>query len=178
MTIRTLHPGKLSLYTILSISDLFLTHRLVQQSDGLFYESNPIANAWLTAYGWVGLAAFKVAAMLLVAVMAAYISFLRPRAGGYVLRFACCAVATVVLYSCWLAGSFGRQPAMPESLGVIHPVARKAQLPSTRLLRLPSATSVQARQFVAGWGSETDPVDVQFIDYRNTDAVLLVSDQE
>src|SRR5262245_26725721 len=117
MTIKTLHPGKLSVYTVLSISDLFLTHRLVQQSDGLFYESNPIANAWLSAYGWVGLAAFKIGAMLLVAVMAAYISLRRPRAGAYVLRFACCAVATVVVYSCWLAGSFGAYGS-PESRGV------------------------------------------------------------
>jgi hypothetical protein len=125
MSLKVPHPGKLSLYTLLSISDLFLTRRLVQQSGGLFYECNPIANAWLNAYGWAGLAGFKVAAMLLVAAATAYISLRRPRTGGHVLRFACCAVAVVVAYSCWLAGSVGSRLNGAETEPEYYSVAKR-----------------------------------------------------
>jgi hypothetical protein len=107
MLLRTLHPGKLSAYVTLSLADLFLTYTLVQNSHGTFYESNPIANAWLTTYGWGGLAAFKITAMLLVSGVAAYVSLYRPQTAGRLLGFACCAVALVVVYSCMLANVFG-----------------------------------------------------------------------
>src|SRR5438128_1911722 len=104
--LKTLHLGKLSVYIALSFADLFLTYTLLHKTDGA-YEGNPIANAWLAAYGWGGLAAFKVLAMLLVTAVAAYVSFYRPHMAGRLLGFACCAVAFVVIYSCWLARAYG-----------------------------------------------------------------------
>jgi hypothetical protein len=63
------------------------------------YESNPIAEAWLSSYGWAGLALFKLAIILVVATLAAVVSLSRPRTGGHILTFACLAVASVVGYS-------------------------------------------------------------------------------
>ena len=70
MKVYALHPGKLSLFLFLSLTDLFLTWRLLLQSHGQVYESNPIADWWLSNYGWSGLAAFKIAMALSVAVLA------------------------------------------------------------------------------------------------------------
>jgi hypothetical protein len=100
------HPGKLLLFAALSASDLYLTYRLVEQSGGQVYESNPIANAWLSSYGWAGLAVFKLTAMLLVAATVIFISLSQPRKAGNVLRFACLALGAVVVYSSWLLGLF------------------------------------------------------------------------
>jgi hypothetical protein len=107
MLLRAIHPGKLTAYVTLSFADLFITYALLHSSQGTFYESNPIANAWLTSYGWGGLAAFKLTAMLLVSGVAAYVSLSRPQMGGRLLGFACCAVAFAVVYSCVLANIFG-----------------------------------------------------------------------
>jgi hypothetical protein len=105
MLLNTIHPGKLATYVTLSFADLYLTYSLIQNSHGAVYEGNPIANAWLTAYGWKGLAAFKISAMVLVAAVAVYVSAHRPQMAGRLLGFACCAVGFVVVYSCWLANS-------------------------------------------------------------------------
>jgi hypothetical protein len=112
MLLTNRHSGKMLTYATLSFIDLYLTYTLVQNSGGLVYESNPIANAWLARYGWAGLAVFKLAAMLLVACLAVYISFYRPQTADRILRFACCAVAFVVVYSFWLVNSCtGRYPS-------------------------------------------------------------------
>jgi hypothetical protein len=99
---HTFHPTKLVLFALLSVADLFMTWQLVQATDGKVYESNPVANAWLTSFGWVGLTIFKTLAMLLVALTAVYISFHRPKTGGRVLIFACTATFLVVAYSCYI----------------------------------------------------------------------------
>jgi hypothetical protein len=109
--LRSLHPGKLALFGLLSVADLLLTLRLVHTSGGQVYESNPLASAWLELYGGTGLAIFKGLAMLLVAGVAVYISFHRPRAAGRILGFACLATGFVVVYSCFLAGVFGSTTA-------------------------------------------------------------------
>ena len=107
MLLRTSHSGKMLTYATLSLVDLYLTYTLVQSSGGLVYESNPVANAWLARYGWTGLAVFKLAAMLLVTLVVTYISCYRPQTADRILRFACCAVAFVVVYSFWLINSCG-----------------------------------------------------------------------
>jgi hypothetical protein len=99
---HTFHPGKLALFALLSVADLFMTWQLVQASDGKVYESNPVANAWLASFGWTGLTIFKGLAILLVAGTAVYVSWHRPRTGGRLLIFACGATAFVVVYSCYL----------------------------------------------------------------------------
>jgi hypothetical protein len=104
---KLFHPGRLFLYAVLSLLDLVLTYRLMQSSGGHVYESNPIANAWLSKYGWAGLTAFKMASMGLVSMAAILISVRHPQMGARVLTFACSAVAAVVLYSCSLLNFFG-----------------------------------------------------------------------
>lgn len=104
---KTLHPVKMAAFTALSFADLYLTYLLIQKSDGVIYEGNPIAGAWLDSYGWPGLATFKIVAMMLVGCVATVVSVQRPETAGRLLAFACCAVGFVVIYSCWLAGSCG-----------------------------------------------------------------------
>lgn len=99
------HPVRLTLYAVLSAADLGLTYALIRHGDGEVYESNPIAEAWLSSYGWIGLAAFKLMIVAIVAALAAFVSLSRPRTGGHILTFACLAVAIVVGYSSGLAYS-------------------------------------------------------------------------
>jgi hypothetical protein len=73
-----LHTLRLGLFGVLSFLDLGLTYRLIKAGGGAVYESNPIANEWLQRFGWMGLAAFKIMAMSIVAVAAIYISTSRP----------------------------------------------------------------------------------------------------
>jgi hypothetical protein len=124
MKIMTIHPGKLSLYSMLSLADFFLTYHLVQQGGGEVYESNPIANAWLSAFGWAGLVIYKALAVLVVVGVVVIISRSRPRTSGNILLFGCCIVGGVVLYSCWLSGFGGLQsveasirPTLPQLRG-------------------------------------------------------------
>src|SRR6266849_905705 len=99
------HPLRLILYAVLSAADLGLTYALIRQGEGDVYESNPIAEAWLSSYGWAGLAVFKLVIVLIVAALAAFVSLSRPRTGGHILTFACLAVAGVVAYSVHLSFS-------------------------------------------------------------------------
>ncbi|MCI0465299.1 MAG: DUF5658 family protein [Gemmataceae bacterium] len=110
MRANTLHPGKLSLFAVLSGADLFLTWRLLEHGDGWLYESNPVAAWWLAHFGWLGLTAFKTAGVLLVVGLVMVISRSQPRTGGWVLGFACSVPALVVLYSTALAGLLDRHP--------------------------------------------------------------------
>jgi hypothetical protein len=103
MSVHVFHPVRLSLFVILSVADLCLTYALILHGDGEVYESNPIAEAWLSSYGWAGLALFKLAIILVVATLAAFVSLSRPRTGGHILTFACLAVASVVGYSIHLS---------------------------------------------------------------------------
>src|SRR5262249_13113583 len=93
------HPGKLLLFVSLSAADLWLTEGLLAHGDGWFYESNPIANAWLHAYGWTGLVIFKATSVAVVMGACLLISRSSPRASGRVLVFACSTLAVVVVYS-------------------------------------------------------------------------------
>jgi hypothetical protein len=103
MALRKIPLGRLVLYILLSLLDLVLTRLLIQHNEGQVYEGNPIANWWLTQAGWLGLTAFKLGTVLLVAALSLIIAWYRPRVGGLVLSFACTALAVVVLYSTSLA---------------------------------------------------------------------------
>jgi hypothetical protein len=98
-----LHYRKLLAYGILSVLDLLLTWRLVQASGGQIYESNPVASAWLSSYGWQGLILFKASMVVLIGVVVLLISLHRPDYGGRILIFACSVTAAVVLYSFYLS---------------------------------------------------------------------------
>src|SRR5437660_12640550 len=105
MSVHVFHPVRLSLFVLLSVADLCLTYALILHGEGEVYESNPIAEAWLSSYGWAGLAVFKLVIVLIVAALAAFVSLSRPRTGGHILTFACLAVAGVVAYSVHLSFS-------------------------------------------------------------------------
>jgi hypothetical protein len=107
MKLKIVHPGKLCLFFLLSLIDLFLTWRLLLHGHGQVYEGNPIAEWWLSCYGWAGLAAFKIATALAVGVLTTAISLVRPRTGGRILVFACTAVLIVVAYSCQVSSARG-----------------------------------------------------------------------
>jgi Domain of unknown function (DUF5658) len=103
----TLHTGKILLFVLLNVCDLFLTHQLIHGSSGAVIEANPIAHATLACFGWAGLAFFKSAIVLLVSGVAIWLSCHRPDAAGRLLWFACTVLAGVVFYSCSLVGYLG-----------------------------------------------------------------------
>jgi Domain of unknown function (DUF5658) len=116
MTSKRLPVGRLLLYAALSVVDLVLTYRLLERGGGHVYEGNPVANAWLSAYGWTGLAWFKVGCMALVVGVAGVLCIWRPKTADRLLNFACAAVALVVIYSCSLVGFFGE--GFPRTIGI------------------------------------------------------------
>ena len=75
--VRALPFGGLFLFTLLSVADLSLTWFLLTEGGGRFIESNPIAAAWLSSYGWAGLVVYKILGLLLVATVALAIVWLR-----------------------------------------------------------------------------------------------------
>jgi hypothetical protein len=95
----TPHPGKQLLFALLSAADLVLTWWLLDHSGGLADEANPIARWWLLHYGWLGLACFKAALVLLVLLLTAVISPSRSRAAGRLLALGCAALGIVVAWS-------------------------------------------------------------------------------
>lgn len=130
---RLPHLSRLAFFLVLSLGDLYLTWRLVGGTEGVVYESNPLASWWLQAHGWWGLVSFKLALVLLVTSLALVITFLRPPLGKRFLTFACVTVGVVVLYSgslvCWLRVEAG--DAASTSLGEVH--LRTARLEALRL---------------------------------------------
>jgi|GEM_PF-2703664 len=102
-----LHPRRLLLFATLSLLDLALTYKVVRSGGGYVYESNPIANEWLTRFGWSGLAFFKILAMSIAVFSVILISLYRPRTGSCLLNFACLAVSGVVVYSFSLSNVIG-----------------------------------------------------------------------
>lgn len=107
----TQYGGKLFVFSLLSLADLGLTLHLLSQGGGRVYESNPIAGAWLEAFGWAGLAAFKILMVFLVAGACVVIARYRPVVAGRVLQLACLATGSVVVYSFFLSGAVSPHPA-------------------------------------------------------------------
>jgi hypothetical protein len=92
-----------TLFLLLSLADLALTWWLLTQAGGAVYESNPLAGWCLANHGWLGLAAFKVALVVLVLGLATIICRQRPRVAGHLLRFGCAVLGVVVVYGSALA---------------------------------------------------------------------------
>jgi hypothetical protein len=88
---------KLILFALLSACDFIITYSLLSHSDGEVYETNPLANQWLQANGWVGLAAFKALIVFTVGVIATYVYYRRPRTAHDLLALACGAVVVAVV---------------------------------------------------------------------------------
>ena len=122
MSISTLHPRRLLLFATLSLLDLALTYKVVRSGGGYVYESNPIANEWLTRFGWSGLAFFKILAMSIAVFSLILVSLYRPRTGSCLLNFACLAVSGVVVYSFSLSNVIGHslEEEYPRRVNIEH----------------------------------------------------------
>jgi hypothetical protein len=104
------HPRKQILFVLLSLADLTLTWWLLSRSGGHIDEGNPIARWWLARHGWVGLAGFKAAVVLLVLGLSAAIARSQPRAASGVLGLGCATLTVVVLYSASLCPAASASP--------------------------------------------------------------------
>jgi hypothetical protein len=87
------------LFVALSVCDFVFTYLLVEGSGGSVYEANPFASSWLIDHGWLGLAAFKGAAVCVVIGAVALIVRKRPTLGAAVACAACLATGVVNLHS-------------------------------------------------------------------------------
>jgi hypothetical protein len=126
--IALIHPRRLLLFLLLSLSDLLLTWLLVERGGGAVYESNPVADWWLGSYGWAGLAAFKLLTVLVVVGLTVLVSRARPRSGGLILSVACSVLALVVGYSCYLVGGGARAADEPDPAQFARLRAEEASL--------------------------------------------------
>jgi hypothetical protein len=91
--------GRLALFLLLNVADFAETWVLIRLGDGSVYESNPIAQAWLSAYGWQGLFLFKVLAVLVVVTATLMVWWRRPRLGNSLLTIGCLILGGVTVYS-------------------------------------------------------------------------------
>ena len=99
MSLKSATVIGLLVFSILSVADLSLTWVLIEYSGGRVRESNPVAHAWLEAFGWHGLVWFKAITMLVVAMVVLVLIRYRPRMGLVLVTFASLAVGAVVAYS-------------------------------------------------------------------------------
>ncbi len=83
----------------LSALDYCLTRLLIEQTEGLVYESNPLAAWMLEGYGWAGLAVYKMTCSAVVLMLAAIVSRFRPRAGRRLLAGSVAMLVLVTGYS-------------------------------------------------------------------------------
>ena len=102
----------LSCFLAPSLADLWLTWLLIEHGGGWVRESNPIANAWLSHFGWSGLAIFKLIVMGLVVVIVGLLLRSRPlrRSDGCAFRMR--------------GGGRGRTLQLSLTLGCSKPGAR------------------------------------------------------
>jgi len=91
-------PGTLA-FVFLSLIDLASTWWLLERSGRVVCEGNPVADWWLSHYGWPGLAGFKASMVLLVIIVTTIISRQRPRVASRTLQFACAALVLVMIHS-------------------------------------------------------------------------------
>jgi hypothetical protein len=111
MTARKYCLAGLVLYAGLSVTDFALTYALV--TEGVAYEANPVAAAWLHRYGWAGLAWFKALGAAVFAVPAVLVARRRPRTGALLVTLGCLVMVWVVVYSNGLLAQ-AAQPPRPE----------------------------------------------------------------
>lgn len=104
----------LAIFAALSATDFTQTYALIHAGDGTVYEANPVAAPWLERYGWHGLAAYKLAAVLVVAGVVVVLAGRNRRAANGVAALGCLAVLSVTLYSRDLIANGPPRPAPEE----------------------------------------------------------------
>jgi hypothetical protein len=92
----------LTVFVVLSVTDLVLTWLLLTAEQGETIESNPIAAWTLENLGWGGMAGFKLAMVSLIAGIAYVVTCRRPRAAELLLVFGCGAQAAIVTTSVFM----------------------------------------------------------------------------
>jgi hypothetical protein len=90
----------------LSVADLTLTRLLLENSEFMVYEANPVADWILQNHGWRGLTVFKLTTVLFVSSIILYIGYFRPATAQRLLAFACMLMGAVVVYSSYLASQY------------------------------------------------------------------------
>jgi hypothetical protein len=114
MSVPAFPARKLALFALLSGADFCLTWHLLGRDQVDVYEKNPVAQWWLTHYGWLGLAGFKASALLLVALLGTLIYLRRPVTTHRLFGFGCVILTGVVLYSGYLEGMLAFRQHDPE----------------------------------------------------------------
>lgn len=104
----------LAVFVALSVTDFAQTYALILDHGGVVYESNPVAGPWLERYGWSGLAAYKVGAVVVVALVVLLLARQNRRAATGVGLVGCAAVLAVTLYSRDLIANGPRPEVMSE----------------------------------------------------------------
>jgi hypothetical protein len=99
------------LFGLLSVTDLLLTGWLLQRPEQSVYEANPLASGVLALWGWPGMVALKLAAVLLACGLGVFLFRRRPRAGLGVFVFGCVITGAVVLWSGCLALALETDPS-------------------------------------------------------------------
>jgi hypothetical protein len=97
----------LFVFVALGLTDFLQTYTLLNDSGGTAYESNPVAAAWLTGYGWQGLAVFKAVSVALVAGVVVVLARRRPKVGAAVALVGCAVDLWVVFHTRQLAAASG-----------------------------------------------------------------------
>jgi hypothetical protein len=98
------------LFGLLSVTDLLLTGWLLQRPEQSVYEANPLASGVLALWGWPGMVALKLAAVLVACGVGVFLYQRRPRAGLGVFVFGCVITGAVVLWSGCLALALETDP--------------------------------------------------------------------
>lgn len=99
MTAGRLYRGALAVFVALSVTDFVQTYFLIHNGGGAVYEANPVAAPWLERYGWDGLAAYKLGAVLIVVGAVVAMAQRDRRVAVGVAALGCAAVLSVTLYS-------------------------------------------------------------------------------
>ena len=111
MVVKTFCLLALGLYAVLSIVDFVLTFALLQLSDGLAYESNPLAAACLDRHGWCGLAVYKALFVFIFIGTVAFVTMRKKWVGAALAVYGCAVLVSVVMYSLQLIGEAQQEVA-------------------------------------------------------------------
>jgi len=103
------------LFVLVSALDVFMTYILLSHSNGLFYESNPVARFFIREWGPKGMVYFKFVMVAFVCVVAQIIARRKPEVARWLLLGATGVVGFVVVYSLRLLLVHGQQPAIDFS---------------------------------------------------------------
>jgi hypothetical protein len=90
---------ELLLFVFVNALDVFMTYWMIHAHEGVFVESNPIANRFLMEWGPKGLIYFKFSMVAFVCVIAHIVGQYRPELAARFLKLGSVIVAAVVVYS-------------------------------------------------------------------------------